>query len=157
MRWRFRYFSHASRYARRCKAVREEIAALRPIALYLAGYFLYGAGYIAYMTFMIAYIREAGGDAYAQSAFWCLIGIGGMLSPWTWRPIMARGRDGIAMALTIGLTGIGAALALIASSAWMYAISAFVFGNAFLAVVIALTPSRDSTTRRRNGPGSSGP
>ncbi len=52
---------------------------------------------------------------------------------------MARGRDGIAMALTIGFTGIGAALALVATSAWMYAISAFVFGNAFLAVVIALT------------------
>src|SRR5450759_2460269 len=30
--------------------------AIRPIAIYLAGYFLIGAGYIAYMTFMIAYI-----------------------------------------------------------------------------------------------------
>ncbi len=117
----------------------EELASLRPIALYLAGYFLYGAGYIAYMTFMIAYIRDAGGDAYAQSAFWCLIGLGGILSPWTWRPLVARGRSGLVMALTIGLTGIGAALALIASSPWMYAISALVFGNAFLAVVIALT------------------
>ncbi|MBX9711385.1 MAG: YbfB/YjiJ family MFS transporter [Xanthobacteraceae bacterium] len=117
----------------------EEMASLRPIVLYLAGYFLYGAGYIAYMTFMIAYIRDAGGDAYAQSAFWCLIGLGGMVSPWTWRPLMARGRSGLVMALTIGLTGVGAALALVASSAWMYAVSAFVFGNAFLAVVIALT------------------
>ncbi len=117
----------------------EEIASLRPIALYLAGYFLYGAGYIAYMTFMIAYIRDAGGDAYAQSAFWCLIGIGGISSPWTWRPLVARGRGGGVMALTIALTGIGAALALVASSVWMFALSAFVFGNAFLAVVIALT------------------
>jgi predicted MFS family arabinose efflux permease len=117
----------------------DEIVSLRPVVLYLAGYFLYGAGYIAYMTFMIAYIRDAGGDAYAQSAFWCLIGIGGISSPWTWRAVMARGRNGLAMALTIGLTGIGAAMALVASSAWMYAISAFVFGNAFLAVVIALT------------------
>ncbi len=117
----------------------EEIASLRPIALYLAGYFLFGAGYIAYMTFMIAYIRDAGGDAYAQSAFWCLIGIGGISSPWTWRPLVARGRSGLVMALTIALTGVGAALALVATSAWMYAVSAFVFGNAFLAVVIALT------------------
>src|SRR5450631_572619 len=48
---------------------------VRPVAIYLAGYFLFGAGYIAYMTFMIAYIRDAGGGAAAQSAFWSLIGI----------------------------------------------------------------------------------
>ena len=34
--------------------------ALRPVLIYLAGYFLFGAGYIAYMTFMIAYVRDAG-------------------------------------------------------------------------------------------------
>ncbi|HEY0236493.1 MAG TPA: YbfB/YjiJ family MFS transporter, partial [Afipia sp.] len=91
----------------------EEIASLRPIVLYLAGYFLYGAGYIAYMTFMIAYIRDSGGGAFAQSAFWCLIGIGGISSPWAWRPLVARGRSGLVMALTIGLTGVGAALPLV--------------------------------------------
>src|SRR5258706_4490526 len=32
--------------------------AIRPVLIYLAGYFLFGAGYIAYMTFMIAYVRE---------------------------------------------------------------------------------------------------
>ena len=35
--------------------------AIRPVLIYLAGYFLFGAGYIAYMTFMIAYVRDAGG------------------------------------------------------------------------------------------------
>ena len=45
-----------------------------PVLIYLAGYFLFGAGYIAYMTFMIAYVRDAGGGAAAQSAFWSLIG-----------------------------------------------------------------------------------
>src|ERR1700726_1075502 len=43
---------------------------IRPILVYLAGYFLFGAGYIAYMTFMIAYVRDGGGGAAAQSAFW---------------------------------------------------------------------------------------
>ena len=37
--------------------------AIRPVLIYLAGYFLFGAGYIAYMTFMIAYVRDAGGGA----------------------------------------------------------------------------------------------
>jgi len=44
--------------------------AIWPVMTYLAGYFLFGAGYIAYMTFMIAYVRDAGGGAAAQSAFW---------------------------------------------------------------------------------------
>ena len=47
----------------------------RPVLVYLAGYFLFGAGYIAYMTFMIAYVRDSGGGAAAQSAFWSLIGL----------------------------------------------------------------------------------
>jgi predicted MFS family arabinose efflux permease len=114
-------------------------APLRPILLYLTGYFLYGAGYIAYMTFMIAYVRDAGGAAFAQSAFWVLIGVGGYISPWLWRPLIARGQSGMAMALMIGLTGVGAALALISTSPTMLAVSAFVFGAAFLAVTIATT------------------
>ena len=48
---------------------------ITPVLIYLAGYFLFGAGYIAYMTFMIAYVRDGGGGAAAQSAFWCLIGV----------------------------------------------------------------------------------
>ena len=34
---------------------------IRPVLIYLVGYFMFGAGYIAYMTFMIAYVRDAGG------------------------------------------------------------------------------------------------
>src|SRR3569833_1351870 len=59
-------------------------SSVKPIIPYLAGYFLYGAGYIAYLTFMIAYIRDAGGGAAAQSAFWCLIGFGGFCALWFW-------------------------------------------------------------------------
>src|SRR5205807_8841893 len=38
---------------------------IRPVLIYLTGYFLFGAGYIAYMTFMIAYVRDGGGGAAA--------------------------------------------------------------------------------------------
>ena len=58
---------------------------VRPVLIYLTGYFLFGAGYIAYMTFMIAYVRDAGGGAAAQSAFWCLIGLSAFVTPWVWR------------------------------------------------------------------------
>ena len=56
-----------------------------PVLIYLAGYFLFGAGYIAYMTFMIAYVRDGGGGAAAQSAFWSLIGLSAFATPWVFR------------------------------------------------------------------------
>ena len=59
--------------------------AIRPVIIFLAAYFLFGAGYIAYMTFMIAYVRDGGGDALAQSAFWSLIGLSALGTPWIWR------------------------------------------------------------------------
>ncbi len=61
--------------------------AIGPVVIYLAGYFLFGAGYIAYMTFMIAYVRDAGGGAAAQSAFWSLIGLSAFATPWVWRGV----------------------------------------------------------------------
>jgi predicted MFS family arabinose efflux permease len=112
---------------------------LRPILAYLTGYFLFGAGYIAYMTFMIAYIRDAGGGAVAQSAFWCLIGVSAFASPWIWRGLMARGHSGMSTGILIGITAIGTGLALFGTAPTLLAASAFVFGNAFFAVVTATT------------------
>jgi predicted MFS family arabinose efflux permease len=113
--------------------------ALRPVVIYLAGYFLFGAGYIAYMTFMIAYIRDAGGGAAAQSAFWCLIGLSAFVTPWLWRRVLARDSGGISTAIILGVNAIGAALPLLGhSTAWLTA-SALVFGVSFFAVVGSTT------------------
>jgi predicted MFS family arabinose efflux permease len=113
--------------------------ALRPVAFYLAGYFLFGAGYIAYMTFMIAYIRDAGGGAAAQSAFWCLIGLSAFVTPWLWRRVLARDSGGVSTAIILGVNAIGAALPLLGhSTAWLAA-SALVFGVSFFAVVGSTT------------------
>ncbi|MGB3864582.1 MAG: YbfB/YjiJ family MFS transporter [Xanthobacteraceae bacterium] len=110
-----------------------------PVATYLAGYFLFGAGYIAYMTFMIAFVRDAGGGAAAQSAFWCLIGLSAFASPWVWRGLLARGHSGVSTAIILGFNAVGAALPLFSQSPWMLALSAIVFGVAFFAVVTATT------------------
>jgi predicted MFS family arabinose efflux permease len=112
---------------------------LRPILPFLAGYFLFGAGYIAYMTFMIAYVRDAGGGAVAQSAFWCLIGLSAYTSPWVWRSLIARGQSGLSCAILISVTMLGTGLALLGTAPWLFAASAFVFGTAFFAVVTATT------------------
>jgi predicted MFS family arabinose efflux permease len=113
--------------------------AIRPVLVYLAGYFLFGAGYIAYMTFMIAYVRDAGGGAAAQSAFWCLIGLSAFATPWVWRGVLARNSGGISTAIILGVNAVGAALPLFGHSALLLAISALVFGVAFFAVVGSTT------------------
>jgi hypothetical protein len=103
--------------------------------IYLIGYFLFGAGYIAYMTFMIAYVRDAGGGAAAQSAFWCLIGLGALATPWVWRGLLARDNGGLSTAIILGVTAVGAALPLLGHSVLLLAVSALVFGVSFFAVV----------------------
>jgi predicted MFS family arabinose efflux permease len=113
--------------------------AVRPIAIYLAGYFLFGAGYIAYMTFMIAYVRDAGGGAAAQSAFWSLIGVSAFVTPWAWRRVLALDRGGVSTAIILVALAIGAALPLFGHSTLLLALSAVVFGVAFFAVVASTT------------------
>jgi predicted MFS family arabinose efflux permease len=113
--------------------------AIRPVLIYLIGYFLFGAGYIAYMTFMIAYIRDAGGGAPAQSAFWCLIGLSAFATPWVWRRVLALDRGGLSTAIILAVNTIGAVLPLFGhSAAWLTA-SALVFGISFFAIVGSTT------------------
>ncbi|EGP09290.1 major facilitator superfamily MFS_1 [Bradyrhizobiaceae bacterium SG-6C] len=112
---------------------------LRPIALYLIGYFMFGAGYIAYMTFMIAYVRDGGGSAIAQSLFWCLIGLGSFAAPWLWRGLLARGASGIATATLLGTTMLGTLIALLGTSPLTLGASAAIFGVSFLSVVASTT------------------
>jgi predicted MFS family arabinose efflux permease len=111
----------------------------KPVLIYLVGYFLFGAGYIAYMTFMIAYIRDAGGGAVAQSAFWSLIGASAFVTPWVWPGVLALNRGGISTAIILSANAIGAALPLFGHSPLLLAISALVFGVAFFAVVASTT------------------
>jgi predicted MFS family arabinose efflux permease len=113
--------------------------AIRPVLIYLAGYFLFGAGYIAYMTFMIAYVRDAGGGALAQSAFWCLIGASAFATPWVWRGVLALDRGGRATAIILAVNAVGAALPLFGHSVVLLAVSALVFGVSFFAVVGSTT------------------
>ncbi len=112
---------------------------LWPAAIYLFGYFLFGAGYIAYMTFMIAYVRDLGGGAGAQAAFWALIGVSGFATPWIWRGTLALDRGGIATAIVLAVNAVGAGLPILGHSTTLLAISAFVFGVSFFAVAGSTT------------------
>ena len=114
-------------------------AAILPMLIYLVGYFLYGAGSIAYMTFMIAFVREAGGGALLQSAFWTIIALGAFVSPWLWGGVINRGRGGGATAIVTAVTGLGALIPFFGSSTLALALSAAVFGSAFFAVTSSTT------------------
>jgi len=109
------------------------------VLFYLLGYFLFGTGYIAYMTFMIAYVRNVGGGALAQSAFWTCIGVGALAHPWTWSGLLTKSRGGGGTALLTGISAIGAALPLLGTSPILFGVSALIFGNAFFAVVSSTT------------------
>jgi MFS family permease len=113
--------------------------AILPVLIYLAAYFLFGAGYIAYMTFMIAYVRDGGGGAAAQAAFWSLIGMSAFVTPWVWRRVLALDRGGLATAIILGTNALGASLPILGNSTAWLAISAVVFGVAFFAVVGSTT------------------
>jgi predicted MFS family arabinose efflux permease len=119
-------------------ATRTEFS-IRPVLIYLIGYFLFGAGYIAYMTFMIAYVRDGGGGAVAQSIFWSLIGISAFATPWVWRSVLALDRGGLATTIILGVNALGAALPIFGHSPVLLAISALVFGAAFFPVVGSTT------------------
>ena len=91
------------------------------------------------MTFMIAYVRDFGGGAVAQSAFWSLIGLSAFATPWVWRRVLALDRGGLATTIILGTNAIGAALPIFGHSPLLLAISALVFGVAFFAVVGSTT------------------
>ena len=112
---------------------------LSKIWTYLFAYFCFGAGYIAYMTFMIAYIRGVGGSVWAQSIFWCLIGLGTIASPWLWRGLLARGQSGMTLAILLAVNAAAAALPLLGTSPLILAVSAFVFGSVLFTMVGATT------------------
>lgn len=113
--------------------------AITPVLIYLTAYFLFGAGYIAYMTFMIAYVRDGGGGAAAQSAFWSLIGVSAFITPWVWQRVLALDRGGLATTIILGVNALGACLPIFGHSPLLLAVSALVFGVAFFAVVASTT------------------
>jgi predicted MFS family arabinose efflux permease len=105
----------------------------------LAGYFIFGAGYIGYMTFMIAWVIGRGGGVASQAAFWSVLGLGAIATPWLWSGVLRRLRHGWAFAILCAITAAGAALPLLSGTLPFQLASAALFGCSFFAVVAATT------------------
>jgi predicted MFS family arabinose efflux permease len=112
---------------------------VRPVLLYLAGYFLFGAGYIAYMTFVVAFLRAQGAGSGEIGLFWVVLGVAGVLTAFVWGPLLAGLPGALGPALVLSVVAVGAALPLASSATWASLGSAVLFGGAFLAVVTSFT------------------
>jgi predicted MFS family arabinose efflux permease len=112
---------------------------LMPMAPILVSYCLFSIGTIAYMTFMIAWLIDEGAGAVVQSAFWSLLGLGGVCAPFLWSGVMAALRGGGAIALLTTITFLACVAGLFVDVRVVQFLSAFVFGSVLLAVVAATT------------------
>ncbi len=103
----------------------------RPFLPLMTAYFLFALGYIAYMTFIVAWMRDHGGSAGQVAWVWGVLGLATILSPWPWRRALSSWRGGKAMAATLAVVALGAALPLVQTSLPMMICSALLFGGAF--------------------------
>ncbi|MBL0150433.1 MAG: YbfB/YjiJ family MFS transporter [Ideonella sp.] len=112
---------------------------LRPFAFGLAGYFMFGLGYIGYMTFIVTLLREQLLATGTVVAFYAVLGLGVMASPWLWARLLQRSRGGQALALLNALLAVATALPVLWPHAAVAFVSGALFGGVFLSVVASTT------------------
>jgi cyanate permease len=116
----------------------------------LAAYFIFGVGYIGYMTFMIAWVIEQGSGAAHQAAFWAILGLGAIATPWLWSGLMRQQINGRAFAILCAITAAGAMLPVLSASLPAQWASAAIFGCSFFAVVASTTVFARRNFRRED-------
>lgn len=94
----------------------------------LAGYAGFGMGYIVYLTFLSAWMTEHNFGAVLIATVWVLLGFCLCFSPFVWRPVFARFRSGLPLALILICIAIGSVLPVVVPSGLGLAVSAVIFG-----------------------------
>ena len=112
---------------------------LGALAAGLAGYACFGLGYIGYMTFIVTLLREQGMAAGTVAAFYALLGLGVMASPWLWAGLLQRARGGGALATLNALLAAATALPVFVAHPVAAFVSGALFGAVFLSVVASTT------------------
>ena len=115
----------------------------RPFGFGLASYFMFGIGYIGYMTFIITLLREQQMSTGAVVAFYTLLGVGVMASPWLWAGLLQRQRGGKALAILSALLAVATLLPVLSAQV----VPAFVSGSLFGAVFLSLVASTTALVR----------
>ena len=111
----------------------------RPFAFGLSGYFMFGLGYIGYMTFIVTLLREQQLSTVTVAAFYALLGIGVIVSPWLWAGLLQRHRSGRPLAVLNALLAVATVLPVLFTHPVAAFGSGMLFGAVFLSVVASTT------------------
>ena len=113
--------------------------AWRRFAFGLVAYFLFGLGYIGYMTFVVTLLREQRLSAGSVIAFYVVLGLAVMGSPWVWAGLLQRHRGGGAMRLLNALLAVATLLPVLSTHPVAVFASGLLFGGVFLSLVASTT------------------
>ena len=124
-----------------------KILPIRRMIPQMAGYAGFGLGYIVYLTFLSAWMTEQAASYGFITLVWVLLGLSICISPFVWRPILARHASGLPLALILTSIGVGSALPVIWPGTFSLLISAVVFG-----LSVFMAPSAVTNFTRQNLP-----
>lgn len=120
---------------------------IRKMISALMAYGSFATGYIVYLTFIVAWTKSINLSVATISFGWVLIGVGIIISPFVWRPLLARYASGVPLALACSVTGLATLGPVLFPSVSGFVLSAFFFG---LAVFIG--PGAVTSFVRKNLP-----
>jgi predicted MFS family arabinose efflux permease len=105
----------------------------------LVAYLLFGVGYIGYMTFVITLLREEHFAEGPTTAFFALLGLATVVSPWIWAGVLQRFRGGGAFALLSTLLAVATLMPVLSAQAFAVFASGLLFGGVVLSLVASTT------------------
>lgn len=120
---------------------------LAAMGLELTGYAFFAIGYIVYLTFLVAWMQALGASPLLVSSVWAVIGIGVIVSPFIWRPVLARFSGGAPLGLSNMASGFATLIAALWTSQTGLLISAAMFGAA-----VFIGPASTTAFSRKNLP-----
>jgi predicted MFS family arabinose efflux permease len=103
----------------------------------LAAFTLFGVGYVPYATFAVAYWHQSSTGVATVTALWALLAAAATVSGWAWRRLLTHPDHALVVLLAVVTTAV--ALPLASAATPILAVSATLFGGAFLAVSAAAT------------------
>lgn len=98
---------------------------------------MFGVGYVPYATFAVAYWHQSSTGVATVTALWALLAAAATASGWVWGSLLTRPHQ--AMVVLLAVVTVAVALPLASTSTPVLAVSASLFGGAFLAVSAATT------------------
>ena len=116
----------------------------------LAGYAGFGLGYIVFLTFLSAWMTQQAASAGLIAAVWVLLGLCICVSPFVWRPILARHASGLPLAMILTCISLGSALPVVFPGNISLLLAAIIFG-----LSVFMAPSAVTNFARQNLPAQS--